>query len=158
MLLANLGWTASLPALQEKETTIALRTPLLAATPARFLATRIDALMERLVALPFERLVLRSVAGVLGNSLVVSGTEHLYKPFGDGPLSRLWAFGGQKQQLHAVGAYMGRLGLGLAVQAAMESVLFFGLYAVVRSSGIISFGWQRRRKDRDEHDERQVLE
>lgn len=118
------------------------RSTLLAHAPAHFLANAFDSLCSKIVLLPFESLMLRSVAfAITGPSPSTSGSGY-YAPFG-GPLSRLSTQNG----LADFGAYASRLGLSLLAKASVDVVLFFGLCKLVRYVGTRHYGWGLR----DEH-------
>lgn len=135
------------------------RSTALAHAPAQFLANAIDAVFRKIALLPFESLMLRSVAlAVSSSSLLRTGPPgtNLYTPFG-GPLSRIGRSGG----LAELGAYTSRLGLGILINASLDVVLFFGVYKVVRKLGVERYEWvgnQRGRQRMEESREEVMFE
>ena len=131
------------------------RSTTLAQLPAQFLCEAIDALFAGILSLPFEALMMRTIAAsfiasytpatlLYGSTrpatLLYSSTRPatlLYTPFGGGPLSQGWA---------AASQYAGRIGLSLALAASVDVVLFFGIYKSVRRLGTRSLDWGRRGK------------
>lgn len=115
------------------------RSTIMAQLPVQFLSDAIDSLFARILSLPFEALMMRTIAtSFLASSL--PRTKHasmLYAPFGGGPLTHGWS---------AASQYAGRIGLSLALTASLDVVSFFGIYKLVRSLGIKYLDWGKRGK------------
>ncbi|EMC91164.1 hypothetical protein BAUCODRAFT_316776 [Baudoinia panamericana UAMH 10762] len=113
--------------------------------PARFQGARIDEFLYRVLLLPLDALVLRAVAmsyfacplpKVAGcNGL----STQLYPPI-SGWLYRL-VRRLDVNTLREAGRYANKIGLCLALQAAVDATLFAGVYASVRFCGIRQFHW-----------------
>lgn len=131
---------------ENDDVSIPHRSTELAYLPAQFLAHAIDAMFRKIAFLPFESLVLRSVAFASTGS---SRQGRYYAPLG-GPLSRVGKPGG----LAEVGVYASRLGLGIMLNASVDVVLYFGVWGIVRRLGKARFGWEGRKMLEDvEHSE-----
>lgn len=133
------------------------RSTALAHLPAQRLATTIDTFFSRLITLPFESLVLRSVAQafLLRSTLpkthaAIDALPRLYKPFTGGPLTQLLKSPSSALSWSTMGTYVDRLGLALALNASIDTVFFFGIYSITRHSGRNVFEWgQRKHTDTD---------
>jgi len=117
-------------------------------TPAKFLAARIDNFIFTILTLPFETLMLRAIANTYMSSTLpktltaLQNAPNLYPVTGTGFLGAVRAPGG----LAEVAYYASKLVLCLALKASMDSVLFAGIYRIVRRQGINCFDWGSRFK------------
>jgi hypothetical protein len=123
------------------------RSTTLAHQPALFLAESIAAACTRVLTLPFESLVARSIAlswGRRGGATTPMPGATLFVPFASGPLARVWGSPGDPAAWAVLGRYASRIGLALALTAAIDTVLFFGVHYTVRYIGTRNFDWGRR--------------
>lgn len=119
------------------------RSTIMAQLPVQFVADAIDGVLCRIINLPFEALMMRTIAAnflASPNQKTIAGimsASRLYAPFGGGPLIR----GGS-----GLGQYMSRIGLSLALSLTLDVVIFHGIYNSVRRLGVRYFDWGRKGK------------
>lgn len=119
------------------------RSTTLAHQSVQYLAQRMDELYANLLKLPFESLILRSMAlSYMASPLVktpaaIAAAPFLYRPFGGGPFGRLGIDG----NLTSAASYLSKLGLGIAVHCTSEIGVFFLVYKLTRWQGIRNFNW-----------------
>ncbi|KAF2212671.1 hypothetical protein CERZMDRAFT_84322 [Cercospora zeae-maydis SCOH1-5] len=119
------------------------RSTVLAQLPIQFLADAVDGLLCRIINLPFEALMMRTIAAnFLASShektiVGIMSASRLYAPLLGGPFSR----GGS-----GLGQYMSRTGLSLALSLTLDVVIFHGIYNSVRRTGVRYFDWGRMGK------------
>ena len=112
--------------------------------PARWLGMRLDTFVLRVIMLPFERLMLRSIAASFYASSLPGSTAAIEAmPRLLGPLPSVRNALSGTVQWHDVGSYASKLGLSLALQAVVEVALFGGVYGLVRWQGRKNFGWRK---------------
>ncbi|KXT07930.1 hypothetical protein AC579_6693 [Pseudocercospora musae] len=117
------------------------RSTALAHLPAQILAEFIDEFFSRIICLPFESLMARSVAtAITVNNAAVS---RFYLPFGGGPISALLR-STSATTFSQAGQYISRLGLAIALTCVLNTALFFGAYRTVRFMGVEHFDWGRK--------------
>lgn len=129
------------------EAPVLQRSTMLAHVVPQFLAERMDDFAFRLLMLPFESLVMRSITHAFFASSPSSSGSSLtplyYLPFGGGPLGNLRRSAVNAPAGQELGGYLNKLGLSMAMLYAIDSACFFGLYGVVAWQGIKMFGWAR---------------
>ncbi|KXS98167.1 hypothetical protein AC578_6420 [Pseudocercospora eumusae] len=119
------------------------RSTALAHLPAQILAESIDEFFSRIICLPFESLMARSIAASITNKTPLASP--FYQPFGGGPISAFFRSPSATTISH-VGQYLSRLGLSIAMTCTLDTILFFGAYRTVRSMGVEHFDWGRKGK------------
>ncbi|EME80003.1 uncharacterized protein MYCFIDRAFT_176995 [Pseudocercospora fijiensis CIRAD86] len=115
------------------------RSTALAHLPAQLLAEFLDEFFSRIICLPFETLVSRSVA----KKFFSKNNPHLYLPFGGGPISSFCRSPSSTTFSNA-GKYLSRLGLSIALTCTLDTILFFAAYRTVRHMGVEHFDWGRK--------------
>lgn len=132
------------------------RSTALAQLPAQRLASSIDMFLSRLITIPFESLMLRSVARACllhaPTPSVLAAAPHIYPPFSGGPISQLLRAPKDFASWSSAGTYASHLGLALALDTSVDVLLFFGVYASTKYVGRRYFSWRTRRKGRDDRD------
>ncbi|KAM3415071.1 hypothetical protein BST61_g10206 [Cercospora zeina] len=119
------------------------RSTILAQLPVQFVADAVDGLLCRIINLPFEALMMRTIAAnFLASShektiVGMMSASRLYAPPGGGPLTR---------GSSGLGQYMSRIGLSLALSLTLDVVIFHGIYNSVRRMGVRYFDWGRKGK------------
>lgn len=112
------------------------RSTALAHLPALRLAATIDTFLARILTLPFESLMLRSIAQAFmlysPTPKTVAAREASGRIFRPAQLS----------SSSSTGLYISRLGLALALDASVDVLLFFGVYASSRHVGRKFFDWR----------------
>ena len=126
----------------------------LALLPVQFLATAIDAFFARVLTLPFEALLSRTIAAAYMASSSLPKTpealrvaSRLYLPFSGGPFARLYDYSSTRSSLTEVSGYVSKLRLGLALHCSMDLVLFAGVYGCTRYMGVKYLEWGRKKTD-----------
>ncbi|KAK4500119.1 hypothetical protein PRZ48_008305 [Zasmidium cellare] len=126
------------------------RSTALAHLPAQRLASSIDGFLARLITLPFESLMLRTVAqAYISHTPSAMSIPHLYAPFGGGPTSQLVRSPMNSMAWSSAGTYVSRLGLALALDASVDVLLLFGVWASTRYVGRRWFEWRPRQRQND---------
>lgn len=127
------------------------RSTTLAHLPVQFLAQAIDTFLSRLIVLPFESLMLRAIAATYlststttKSTIGLLATPRLYAPFSGSPLLQVLRTPNSTNAWISLGEYASRLGLSLALTAAVETILFFGVYQTVQRLGKKSFHWGKK--------------
>ncbi|KAK5123961.1 hypothetical protein LTR85_002158 [Meristemomyces frigidus] len=114
--------------------------------PPSFLASRIDRLLEKLMALPLETLVLRAVAvsylssPLPKTSMALAAAPTLYAPFGGG----LSAWVRSPASATELAYYAGKVGLCLALRVSIDAALSLCVSELVCSHGRRFFDWGSR--------------
>ncbi|CAK4015293.1 Hypothetical predicted protein [Lecanosticta acicola] len=115
----------------------------------RALNEMIKSLFHRILTLPFDSLMLRSVAITYvtsaftpKTSAAVSAASHLYMPFGGGPISQVIHAPTSATAWNAAGSYFNRMGLALALHTSVNTILFFGTYGLTRYVGRTHYDWK----------------
>ena len=109
----------------------------------RYLANRLDAAYAKLLFLPLQALVVRSVAQSYMASLLpktafaLSAVPHLYAPFTGVSFASLLRVGGWTQ----LGGYLSKLGLGLGWHVGNSLITFFLVSSLVRWQGRRFYDW-----------------
>ncbi|KAF2169094.1 hypothetical protein M409DRAFT_65378 [Zasmidium cellare ATCC 36951] len=130
------------------------RSTALAHLPAQRLAGSIDSFLARCITLPFESLMLRSVAHAFlsytPTPAAIEAAPHIYAPFTGGPISQVLRSPTDRLAWSSAGVYASRLGLALALDVSVDVLLFFGVYASTRYVGRRWYDWRPRRRAKDD--------
>lgn len=139
--------TQSAPGRDSHAWTPRYRSTSLAHEPIQYISDRIDGFFTRLLILPVDSLVARTVA----RSYLLStwskpwqadeAAAHVYLPFGGGPLSTIRNHGFGRTAWREIGMYADRLGLSLALTCVGEVGVFFIVYGFCRWQGVDTFDW-----------------
>ncbi|KAK4615295.1 hypothetical protein CLAFUW4_10079 [Fulvia fulva] len=126
------------------------RSTALAHLPAQYLASIIDCFFIRLLTLPFESFMLRSIAQSFMSSSTttktaqgISAAAYLYTPLGGGPFGALFRSPLSASSWTSAGFYLSRLGLAIALTTSIDAIIFFGVYKATKYVGRKYFQWGR---------------
>lgn len=131
------------------------RSTALSMQTAKYLSERIDTFFQRLVQLPFEALVIRTVTqsylrtSLPKTGLALTAASTTYLPFRGGPFASIVTHGSNSSSWGALGGYLSKLGLSLALYVSTEAVMFFIIYRTHRRQGIRNFGWGSEEPSQD---------
>lgn len=124
------------------------RSTTLAQLPATVLAMNIDEWIFQALLLPLQSLMLRSLASTYMSmsempktSRSIIAADHLYSPFGGGPIWRFVKAPSLHMARSEANSYACRVGLAFALDCSVDLVLFGVVYQTVRNIGIGCFGW-----------------
>lgn len=134
----------------EDWSTSAHRATVLAQLPAKYLAMRVDHWIARLLMLPLESLMLRSIASsfmlspsTTKTARALEAAHRLYEPFGGGPVGALVSSSGSPVAWHQLSIYASRVGLAMALDCGIDVLRFGFLYSTVRFIGVRSYDWAK---------------
>lgn len=126
------------------------RSTALAHLPAQYLAATTDCFFSRLMTLPFETFMLRSIANsYMTSPTTVKTTQGMaaaanwYAPLGGGPLGKLLYAPLSASSWSSAGYYLSKLGLVIVLTTSIDAILFFGLYKCTKYIGTTHFNWGR---------------
>ncbi|KAK3069609.1 hypothetical protein LTR53_011936, partial [Teratosphaeriaceae sp. CCFEE 6253] len=109
----------------------------LSCVPVQYLASTLDQMLVWSITLPLHSLVLRAVALSYAASPLPKTSQAVAAIRWLSPFSKMYSpnllRGGALANLAHSGDYFSKIGLGVAIQTALNALLFGGLYAVVRS-------------------------
>lgn len=123
------------------------RSTSLARLPAFWLGKTIDTFLCRVLVLPLETLVMKSIASFYlasPMSVTPAGAALGLRPAAPGLLSLLLRPSSSSGGWSAFGKHMSHLGLGLAVWLAFEAVSFGAVYQTVKKEGVRYFQWGQK--------------
>lgn len=123
--------------------------------PSSFLRSEYEQIFWTIAYIPFESLFLRSLTTsylqffpLRNGSLPRRSIYGLYTSFGGGPFGRLVSSPGSQTMTNAIN-YASKIGLMIALQAAMACIGWGALYLVTRGIGVLKFHWKRSQLHRD---------
>ncbi|GAB7359400.1 hypothetical protein MBLNU230_g6049t1 [Neophaeotheca triangularis] len=138
------GGTTPPPATRKRQH----RSSRLALLAPEYFLESVDAFLERIVSLPFETILLRSVAGLAVASNLVSGRSQggggVYEISSGGVMRMLFAGGrgGAECPRGSPGyGYVGKMGLAVVLKGVLEVGWCGLLYSLVRWQGLRNFDW-----------------
>ncbi|KAF2769848.1 hypothetical protein EJ03DRAFT_85159 [Teratosphaeria nubilosa] len=123
------------------------RTTRLAQLPAKYLSWRLDDLFVMILTAPLEIMMLKaSASAYVSSSLPLTEVGfgarwRLLSPTPDQSSGKSY---GCAARIVNMGTYFARLGLTFGLRMAIETVMFGGIYRLVRCQGIGNFGWSSR--------------
>ncbi|KXL42030.1 hypothetical protein M433DRAFT_1241 [Acidomyces richmondensis BFW] len=140
-LMNWLGWRPNPPQHEQEDMMPPHQPTALASLPTRFIAIQIDSLFIRLLILPFDTIILRSIASsytispLPKSSKTITGSSYL--TLVSDPRMR---------SIADTFRLASKVGLGLALNFAAKITVFSGLYVFTRWQGTNVFGWRAGEK------------
>ncbi|KAH9827189.1 hypothetical protein Tdes44962_MAKER02999 [Teratosphaeria destructans] len=120
------------------------RTTRLAQLPAKYLSWRLDDLFVMILTTPLEIMMLKASASAYVSSslpLTEVGLGAVWRLLSPSPDQNSGARHGSAGSIVNLGTFSARLALTFGLRMAIETVIFGGIYRLVRCQGIGNFGW-----------------